>query len=51
MNAITETANEHPSYDRAIELQAMGGRVLALKSTEWRRIAAAQPAEMELAEI
>ena len=24
VNAITETANEHPSYDRAVELQRMG---------------------------
>ncbi len=51
VNAITETANDHPSYDRAVELQAMGGRLLELKPTEWRRIAAANPAETELAGV
>ena len=51
VNAITETANAHPSYDRAVELQMMGGRVLELKPKQWREIAAAQPAELELAEI
>ena len=47
-NAITETANEHPSYDRAVELQALGGRVLELKPTEWRRIASANSSETDL---
>ena len=47
-NAITETANGHPSYDRAVELQAMGGRVLELKPTEWRRIASANSSETDL---
>ncbi len=42
VNAITETANEHPSYDRAVELQVMGGQVLELKQTEWHQIAIAQ---------
>ncbi len=51
VNAITELANEHPSYDRAVELQTMGGRVLELKPNDWRRIAAAQPAERELSEV
>lgn len=51
VNAITETANGHSSYDRAVALQAMGGRVLELKPTEWRRIAAARPAELELADV
>ena len=51
VNAITETANDHASYDRAVELQAMGGRVLELKPNDWRRIAAAQPAERELSEV
>lgn len=47
VNAITELANDHPSYDRAVELQAVGGRVLELKPTQWRDIAAARPAVME----
>jgi len=49
VNAVTETANHHPSYDRAIELETLGGRVLELNPTDWRRIAAAQPLETELA--
>lgn len=49
VNAITEAANDHPSYDRAIELQSLGGRVLELKPTEWRHIAHAKPSEAELA--
>lgn len=49
VNAITELANDHPSYDRAVELQAMGGRVLELKRTQWRQIAEATPTEMALA--
>lgn len=48
INAITTTANDHPSYDRAVELQALGGRVLELKPTQWQAIATAKPAEMEL---
>lgn len=48
VNAITATANDHASYDRAVELQHLGGQVLELKPAEWRRIAAAQPAERDL---
>lgn len=48
VNAITETANEHPSYDRAVELQRMGGRVLELKPGEWRQIASAKSIEIDL---
>lgn len=51
VNAITETANEHPSYDRAVELQALGGRVLALKPKQWGVIAAANPAMAALAGV
>jgi len=48
INAITESANDHPSYDRAVELQMLGGHVLELKPNHWRAIATAQPAAMEL---
>lgn len=51
VNAITETANDHPSYDRAVELQMMGGRVLELKPKQWREISAARPSEMERANV
>lgn len=50
VNAITAAANDHASYDRAVELQHLGGQVLDLKPVEWRRIAAAQPAERDLAD-
>lgn len=39
MNAVTRTAEDSPSYDRATELEAMGGRVLDLNQDAWRRIA------------
>ena len=48
VNAITETANDHPSYDRAVELQRMGRRVLELKPGEWRQIASAKSIEADL---
>jgi hypothetical protein len=48
VNAITETANAHPSYDRAVELQSIGGRVLELKPNDWRQIASAKSIEMDL---
>ena len=51
VNAITELANEHPSYDRAVELQLMGGRLLELKPKQWGAIAAARPAELEWADV
>ena len=47
VNAITERANEHPSYDRAVELQALGGRVLELKPSDWRDMATAKPVELD----
>ena len=47
VNAITAAANDHPSYDRAVELQTLGGRVLALKPSDWRQIATAKPVAMD----
>lgn len=38
LNAVTATANDSPDYDRATELEAMGGQVLNLAATEWRSI-------------
>lgn len=38
MNAVTRTAQDLDSYDRATELEAMGGRVLDLSSNDWNRI-------------
>lgn len=41
MNAITRTAEDVVSYDRATELEAMGGRLLDLPANDWRMIAEA----------
>lgn len=41
LNAITEVANEHGSYDRATELEAAGGQVLNLNPNQWKVIAEA----------
>lgn len=37
LNAVTRTAQDSPSYDRATELEAVGGKLLALSSEEWSR--------------
>lgn len=41
LNAVTELANVHQSYDRASELEALGGAVLDLPPALWNRIAEA----------
>lgn len=41
MNAVTRAAEDMPSYDRAIEFEAAGGRVLDLAAKDWNRIAVA----------
>lgn len=41
LNAVTATANTHQSYDRATELEAMGGRILDLNPRDWETIAVA----------
>lgn len=41
LNAITRTAEDVESYDRATELERMGGLVLELPKREWERIATA----------
>ena len=41
MNAVTRTAEDAASYDRATEIEAMGGRLLELPSKDWQRIAVA----------
>jgi hypothetical protein len=42
MQAVTRTAEDLPSYDRATEFEAMGGRVLDLNAASWRAIATAE---------
>ncbi len=42
LNAITRTAQDVESYDRATELEAMGSKVLSLPKSTWKEIALAQ---------
>jgi hypothetical protein len=42
LNAITRTAQDVESYDRATELEAMGSKVLALPQSTWKEIALAR---------
>jgi len=39
-NAITRVANDHPRYDRAVQLQEIGGLVLVMGERRWIDIAA-----------
>lgn len=39
MNAVTSLANHATDYDRSTELEMLGGRVLDLSPSQWRRIA------------
>jgi hypothetical protein len=41
INAVTRTAEDAKSYDRATELEMAGAVVLDLKPTEWRDLALA----------
>ncbi len=38
VNAVTSLANDVDSYDRAVELQEVGGKLLDLPTTQWQRI-------------
>mgnify|MGYP003627986229 FL=1 len=40
-NAVTKIANTTEDYDRASELENLGGKVIDLPSSEWKRIAQA----------
>ena len=41
MNAITEVANTHDSYDRASELEIIGGKIINMPHNQWDKIALA----------
>jgi hypothetical protein len=43
MNAVTRTAEDVASYDRATELEALGGAVVDLSPRDWQLIATAKP--------
>jgi hypothetical protein len=40
-NAITRTAEDIESYDRATDFERMGGRLIELPNSDWKRIAEA----------
>ena len=40
-NAVTATANDHASYDRAIELEELGGQIMGMGASRWESIAKA----------
>ena len=42
INAVTRTAQDVESYDRATELEELGAEVMTLPPTQWRRLATAQ---------
>ncbi len=41
VQAVTRTAQDLPSYDRATEFEALGGQILELPRSEWRELVAA----------
>ncbi len=41
-NAITRTAQDVESYDRATELESLGGDIIELPASEWRSLATAK---------
>ncbi len=43
MNAVTRLAEDVESYDRATEIEEVGGRIVTLDSSAWFRVANAEP--------
>lgn len=41
LNAVTRTAQDLPSYDRASEFERMGGEIIELPANEWKQMAKA----------
>jgi hypothetical protein len=41
VNAVTNYSQQVVDYDRATELEALGGRLLELREAEWRTLAEA----------
>lgn len=39
-NAVTRTSQDVPSYDRATELERIGGEIISMSSPEWDKLAA-----------
>jgi hypothetical protein len=42
LNAVTAQAHIASSYDRAVELEAVGGQLLELPHAEWKRVLEAE---------
>jgi len=38
LNAVTKVANDHTSYDRAVELESIGGHILDMNGNQWNSI-------------
>lgn len=49
LNAVTKIANECEDYDRASELEELGGKVLHFGKRDWDRIAQAEPKRQKVA--
>ena len=41
LNAVTRASQEVADYDRATELERLGGKIMTLDSKEWRELAVA----------
>ena len=41
LNAVTRTAQDVESYDRATELEELGATVMSLPSAQWKQLATA----------
>ena len=37
-NAVTRTAEDMPSYDRATDLESLGHKVITMNAAEWAHI-------------
>jgi hypothetical protein len=44
VNAVTHCSQEASDYDRATELEALGGRLVELSTSEWQTLAQAATA-------
>lgn len=40
-NAVTRSAEDQESYDRATEMERLGGEIIDLPATEWKEMALA----------
>jgi len=45
LNAVTRASQDVPDYERATELEALGGTVLAMDGAQWRNLAGARSGE------